>query len=142
MEKNLKTLKKLDWFFIAAGLFELFAVVFISTSFWGMILGLITLIPAYIALNEKNINWNYFVSIWAMIKYNPITLLALVAFIAGDFFRANKKASSGEETMGWDTIVAMAIAVCFFLIMVASFVLGVILLVKTIKHFKLKRIEI
>ena len=141
MEQNLKIIKRLDWFFIGAGIFELFVMVFISHTLWMIIFGLITIIPAYIAINEKNMNWNYFVSIWAMIKYNPIVLFGLVAFFLGDFFRANGAKVSSSHEMGWSTIISMIIILCFFLVMFASLALGILLLVKTIKHKKLMRIE-
>jgi len=142
MEENLKIIKKLDLFFIGAGIFELFVMVFISHSLWLMLFGLITIIPAYIALYEKKMNWNYFVSIWAIVKYNPIIIIASVAFILGDFFRANgDKVSSSHET-SWITIILVIIILCFFLVMVASLAFGIVLLVKTIKHKKLMRIEL
>jgi hypothetical protein len=142
MEQNLKIIKKLDLFFIGAGIFELFVIVFISHSIWMIIFGLITIIPAYIALNEKNMNWNYFVSIWAMVKYNPIILIALVAFILGDFYRVNGNKVSNAHEMSLSTIILMIVILCFFLVMFASLALGIVLLVKTIKHKKLMQIEL
>jgi hypothetical protein len=139
---NIRTLKKLDWYFIIVGLFEIFILVFLTSNFFGMILGLITLIPAYIALTEKNINWNYFVGIWSIVKYNPIILIAMIAFVLGDFYRVNGRKvhneSSTDSFMSWDTILAIAIVVLFLLLVLSSFIIGIILITKTVKHNKLK----
>ena len=138
--KNLRILKRLDWFFIILGLIELFVLVFLTSSFFGMILGLITTIPAYIALTEKNIKWNYFVGIWTMVKYNPIILIAMVAFVLGDFVKTNKSVYVKNST-DWDTVFAIVITICLLLLVLASFILGLILIVNTAKHNRLKKTE-
>jgi len=146
IEKNLRTRKKLDWFFIVMGLIELFLLVLFASSYFGstaslfgVLFGLITIVPAYIALTEKNYNWNYFVSIWTIVKYNPITWIAMVAFIVGDFFRASQSHTHIHRSMGWDTILPIAIAMCFLLLVLASFVFGILLIVNTMKYSKLKK---
>jgi hypothetical protein len=146
IEKNLRARKRLDWFFIVMGLIELFMLVLFTSSYFGLtaslfgvLFGLITIVPAYIALTEKNYNWNYFVSIWTIIKYNPITWIAMVAFILGDFFRASQSSAHVHRAVGWDTLLPIAIAICFLLLVLASFVFGILLIVNTMKYSKLKK---
>ena len=139
--ENLKVLKRIDLFFIIMGMLEIFILVFLKSSIFGMIFGLITLIPAYIALAEKNINWNYFVGIWTVVRYNPITWIAMLAFIAGDLFGTSSKKMHVKSPMNWHSILAISLAICFVLLVFASFVFGVILLVKTAKHNNLKKAE-
>ena len=61
INKNLKTLNRLDNFFIITGLIEVFLLVLITSSIYTMIIGVITIIPAYLALTKKKYKWNYFV---------------------------------------------------------------------------------
>lgn len=145
LANNIKTLKKLDMFFIIVGMIEIFILVFLTSNFFGMILGLTTIIPAYIALTEKNINWNYFVGIWTIVRYNPITWIAMLAFVLGDFFRVDRRRapleSSADGVFNWDTILVISIIIFFLLLVLASFILGIILIVKTVKHNRLKRMN-
>lgn len=146
IERNLQIRKKLDWFFVVMGMIELFILVFftstffgLSASLWGVLFGLITIIPAYIAMAEKNYNWNYFVSIWSIIKYNPITWIAMLAFILGDFFRASQSHSHVNHATGWESIFPIIISFCLLLLVLASFVFGILLFVNTTKYGKLKK---
>ncbi|MCD4704958.1 hypothetical protein K8R66_02675, partial [bacterium] len=58
ISKKLKTLYRLDKFFIITGLMEVFLLVFITTNFYTMIIGVITIVPAYMALTTKKFKWN------------------------------------------------------------------------------------
>ena len=132
INKNLKTLYRLDNFFIIAGMIEVFLLVFITSSIYTMIIGVITIIPAYLALTKKNLKWNYFVGIWALIKFNPITGIPLVAFIIGDLL-----SSSGMGA--FSTIVMIICIFCVVLIAISSLIFGIIILIKTSKHYKLQK---
>ncbi|MDA3891283.1 MAG: hypothetical protein PF517_06410 [Salinivirgaceae bacterium] len=90
-----------------------------------MIVGVITIFTAYIALKENKLKWNYFVGIWALVKYNPIGL-ALISFILSDFIGN----SSGS------IIIAFIIIGLVFIVAISSFVLGIIIIVKTVKYIK------
>jgi len=132
LNKNLKTMRNIDRFFIVLGMLEIFSLVFLTHNFWTSFYGLITLIPAYIALNEKQIKWNYFVGIWAVFRFNPFSGIAMVAFVLGDFFRPG-------PTGAIDTLEPLGILliVLFALLIIAAFVLGIMLLIKTSKCVKL-----
>ena len=123
LNQKLKTLNRLDFFFIIGGLIEVFCFVFVTHNLYIMIVGVITIIPAYIALKESNLKWNYFVGIWALVKYNPIGL-AMISFILGDLIW-NFEGSIIYLTMG-----------LIFIVAISSFVLGIIIIVKTAKYFK------
>ena len=47
---------KINWFFIILGMLEVFILVFLTQNFLSVFYGLITLIPAYIALEENGLN--------------------------------------------------------------------------------------
>jgi hypothetical protein len=138
---NLKTLKRLDWYFIILGMIEIFILVFLTANFLGIIPGLITLVPSYIGMIEKKINWNYFVGIWVIAKYNPLITIAMLAFILGDFFRTYRIMGNPVNLMGWELVIIIAIIFSVLLFLLTSFVLGIILIVKTAKHNKLKKQE-
>ncbi len=132
INKNLKTLYRLDKFFIITGMIEVFLLVFITSSLFTMIIGVITIIPAYLALTNKKFKWNYFVGIWALVKFNPITGIPLVAFIIGDLFD-----SFGLDTLS--TILMITCISCVVIIAISSLIFGIIILVKTSKHYKLQK---
>ena len=132
INKNLKILYRLDKFFIITGMIEVFLLVFITSSIYTMIIGVITIIPAYLALTKKKYKWNYFVGIWALVKFNPITGIPLVAFIIGDLFD-----SFGLDTLS--TILMITCISCVVLIAISSLIFGIIILVKTSKHYKLQK---
>ena len=132
INKNLKTLYRLDMFFIITGMIEVFLLVFITSSIFTMIIGVITIIPAYLALTNKKLKWNYFVGIWALVKFNPITGIPLVAFIIGDLFD-----SFGLDTLS--TILMITCISCVVLIAISSLIFGIIILIKTSKHYKLQK---
>ena len=132
INKNLKTLYRLDKFFIITGMIEVFLLVFITSSIYTMIVGVITIIPAYMALTKKNFKWNYFVGIWALIKFNPITGIPLVAFIIGDLF-----GSFGLDTLS--TVIMITCISCVVSISISSLIFGIIILIKTSKYYKLQK---
>lgn len=123
-QKNSIVINKLCWFFIITGLVEIFLFIFISTNFLAIIPGLITIIPAYMTLNKVTIKRNYFVGIWALIKYNPVSF-ALLAFILGDFY-----GNSYNYNFGFITIIVLSYLVFGGL----SLVFGIMLIIKISKH--------
>ncbi|WP_461629222.1 hypothetical protein [Labilibaculum euxinus] len=112
---------------------EIFLLVFLTHNFLFLLYGLITLVPAYIALNAKHIKWNYFVGIWTLIQFNPLTGLAMIGFILGDFFKP------GADRAGdlFDTILAIVCILIFAAIVISSFILGILIIRKTSKYNKL-----
>ncbi|PKQ67485.1 hypothetical protein BZG01_07020 [Labilibaculum manganireducens] len=132
-EDIVKSLKRINWFFIGLGMLEIFLLVFLTQNFLFMLYGLITLVPAYIALSPKHIKWNYFVGIWTLIQFNPLTGLAMIGFILGDFFKP------GADRAGdlFDTIFAIVCILIFAAIVISSFILGILLISKTSKYNKL-----
>lgn len=131
-ENTLKSLKRINWFFIGLGMLEIFLLVFLTQNFLFLLYGLITLMPAYIALNPKHIKWNYFVGIWTLIQFNPLTGLAMIGFILGDFFKP------GADRAGdlFDTILAIVCILIFAAIVISSFILGILIIRKTSKYNK------
>ena len=123
----MKTLNRLNLFFVISGLVEIFSLVLLTQQFYIMIVGGITAFTAYVALKDHKLKWNYFVGIWALIKYNPFGLV-LIFFLLSGFLR-----DSVGSTM---PIVIISIAVLVLLIAIFSFVLGIILIVKTSKYIK------
>jgi hypothetical protein len=99
--------------------------------------GLASLIPAYIALNEKYLKWNYFVGVWTLIQFNPITGLAMIAFILGDFFKPGADRSGDLP----DTILGIFFIVLFALIVILAFILAIKLISKTSKYRKRIKIQ-
>lgn len=131
-ESNLKVINRLCWFFISAGLIEIFLLIFILHNFFGIIPGLITIFPAYSALNKIDKKMNYFVGIWPLIKYNPITL-SLVSFILTDF-------SGGRYSVNLNLLSIFVML--FFILGVLSIVFGIILIIKIAKHNRIIRLQI
>ena len=123
MKDKERTVNNLTKSFILIGLIEVFLWVFIFSNFLAVLIGVSTVIPAYIAVKEKKYNLNYFVAIWALCKYNPITL-AIIAFILSDI--AMTFSYSG-------LIISVVFAALVFL---SSLIMGIILLIKTIKYKK------
>ncbi|MBN1253332.1 MAG: hypothetical protein JXR51_10375 [Bacteroidales bacterium] len=100
-----------------------------------MILGLLTIIPANIALDEKKFKWNYFVGAWTLIKYNPITILAILGFISGYFSYIIDIVSINTS----DKLIGILFIICFILIAVTAFVLGILIIIKTERQIKLRK---
>lgn len=127
LEKHAKSLHRMNRFFIVAGLLELFLFIFLTNNFITGIVGIITLVPAYIALSQAKFRWNYFTGVWAIVKYNPVTASA-IAFILANFLH-NDTAGSGLN----NSVIIITIVVGIILA-IASLILGVIILVKTGKY--------
>jgi hypothetical protein len=126
-----RTLDKFNAYFMIAGMLEVFLFVLITHQFLLMLIGVITIIPAYLALSKREIKWNYFTGIWAILKYNPIGI-AMVSFIIGDFLGGTSETLFGEILMFSSSII-------LFLVVIGSFVLGIVILVKTESFKKLQR---
>jgi len=122
-DQKLKTLNQLDLFFIIAGLIEVFVFVFLTHHLYAIIVGLITMIPAYIALNKTKLKWNYFVGIWALLKFNPVGL-AMIGFMLSD------------SAMNFGAITMYVVIGVIIIIAISQFVLGIIILSKTAKYIK------
>ncbi|MBI5541500.1 MAG: hypothetical protein HY951_15665 [Bacteroidia bacterium] len=125
-EKNSRTIRKICLFFIMVGLIEIFLFVFLSKNFLSVIPGLITIIPAFFTLNKDLMKRRYFVGIWSLIKYNPVSI-ALVAFVLGDLFGG---------AINYNYSVVLILMIIFFLIGASSIVLGIIIIFKISKHNK------
>ena len=67
--KKLNKIHNIEKFFIMAGLFEIFALIFMLQNLYLMIIGVITITPAYLAFKEGKIKANYFTGAWALLKY-------------------------------------------------------------------------
>ena len=122
-DQKLKTLNRLDLFFILAGLVEVFILTFLTHNVLSIIAGLVTIIPAYLALKQSKLKWNYFVAIWALLKYNPIGL-ALIFFVISDL------------PMNLSDFAFYGVGAGMLIVAISSFVIGIIILVKTSKYFK------
>jgi hypothetical protein len=133
LTQTTKSLKKINRAFIIFGLFEIFAFVYITASFFSIIIGLITIIPAYLAQEQQRFKLNYFVAAWGILKFNPISL-GLFAFLVADFFMLTERTGS---TIDFSIIIILG--VFFLLISLASLVLAIILIIKTIKYYKLQK---
>jgi hypothetical protein len=126
MEKVIKSIKKIDNVFIIIGIVEVFLWVLVSSGFFAALIGILTIYPAYMAQKNQNYKWNYFLGVLSIVKFNPLTL-AILSFLLGDLaYRFN---SAGFYIC---TILSA-------LVFLASLILGIILLVKTAKFYRLKR---
>ncbi len=127
LKNQSKVLHRINIFFIVAGLLELFLFIFLTNNVITGIVGVITLVPAYIAVSRAKYRWNYFTGVWAIVKYNPITASA-IAFILGGMLHR----SDVDNNLN-DSIIIIAIVVSI-LLAVASLILGVIILIKTARY--------
>lgn len=127
IDNNSLVLKKLGKLFLFIGFIEIFLYVFLIGKFLIMIPGLFTVLSASYFLDLKKIKWGYFIGIWALIKYNPF----IVLFLLGDFFRVNQ----GLKFDFYSTSIFMLI----MLIALSSFILGIVIIVKTAKQINLSK---
>ncbi|SRR6056297_1158736 len=126
MEKVIKSIKKIDDVFIIIGIIEVFLWVLVSSSFFAAFIGILTIYPAYMAQKKQNYKWNYFLGILSIVKFNPLTL-AILSFIFSDLaYRFN--------TAGFYICIILS-----SLVFLASLILGIILLVKTARFYRLQR---
>ena len=126
-DQKMKSLKRLDLFFLISGLIEVFSFVFLTHSFYLVIIGGITVYTAYIALSENKWKWNYFIGIWALVKYNPLGL-AMISFMLSDALR--------NSVGGPMPVIIVSLAFLVFILAILSFIIGIILIVKTVRYAK------
>lgn len=122
---KLKSIYQFDLFFLIVGVLEIFLLLFLTHNYITIVLGVITWYGAYKAMKPSLVRWNYFVGIWAILKCNPITI-ALIAFLVSDRINTYQN--------GFTLIIISAIIT--LVIYLASFILGIILLVKTAKYIR------
>ncbi|WP_320054446.1 hypothetical protein [uncultured Acetobacteroides sp.] len=134
-DSNKSSLTKLRWFLIGMGLLEIVTIRCLFSGMIGIAVGLSTLIPAYISLNEKRTSWSYALGIWGIIKYCPLVWLGMVAFILGDMHSAREK---GVEIMNNSLYrITVGYEFLFVLLVAISFAFSIIILSKTSKQVKL-----
>lgn len=132
LEKNLKILSRLTWLCIIIGLIEVFVLIFFSSSIFAIIPGLITIIPAYISLIDEKIKWKYFVGVWALIKYNPISV-ALTSFIIADL--------TNGAFYNKQSLIFFLLGIFMTIIGICSIVIGIFIIILTAKQIKLLKSE-
>lgn len=128
-ERRLKTIVRLDLIFLLIGLAEVFLLVFLTHKLYFMVPGLVTVLAAHRAMKPGKVRWNYFLGIWSMIKYNPVTL-GMVFFLLSDMFSP----FGGYGAVNLSYGVMVFIAVLTLAIFVFSFVAGIVIMVKTSKY--------
>lgn len=128
LSQRFKTLNRIDLFFLIAGLIECFCLAFIGNSKLFIFIGIVTVITAFIPIKEEKLKWNYFVGIWALLKYNPLSFAAIF-FIISDLFAF----SSSSYT------AIMIVSILLIVTGLASLVLGIIVIVKTSRYLQLKQ---
>ena len=133
---NRRKLNKTRWFFIIMGLIEIFVVILITKSIFGLIIGLSTIIPAYLSLNENHIKWNKILGIWGIIKYSPFIWVGLLGFIFGDLHSAKDHGILLKDNLFYSIVVS--IEFLFVLLVITSFIFSIILLRLTAKQARLK----
>ena len=124
---KLQSIYRLDLFFLIVGVLEIFLLLFLTHNYLTIVMGVVTWYSAYKAMKPGLLRWNYFVGIWAIVKCNPITI-ALIAFLVSDRINMYQNGS---------TLIIIS-AIITLVIYLASFILGIILLVKTAKYIKLE----
>ena len=132
LEKNLKILSRLTWLCIIIGLIEVFVLIFFSSSIFAIIPGLITIIPAYISLIDEKIKWKYFVGVWALIKYNPISV-ALTSFIIADL--------TNGAFYNKQSLIFFLLGIFMTIIGICSIVIAIFIIILTAKQIKLLKSE-
>ena len=120
-EKILKSIKRINIVLLILALTEFVIAASFGMPILMLIIDLLFIIP--IILGMKKIKWNYFVSIWTMLKYNPVSGFFLI------FLTLNMVIYElGRSGLFIVFIVGVLI--------ILEFILGIILLVKTTKYFK------
>lgn len=136
-DSNKRNLTKIKWFFIAMGLLEIVTIRCLFSGMIGIAIGLSTIIPAYISLNEKRTRWSYALGIWGIIKYCPFVWLGMIAFILGDMHSAKEKGieivsnSLYKLTVGYEFL--------FVLLTILSFAFSIIILSRASKQVNLSK---
>jgi hypothetical protein len=127
-DKNSRIIRTLCQYFKVVGLVEVFLFVSILNAagvgflviLLGITPGLITVLSADSIFKKNKERRGYFVAIWNMLKYNPISY-SMLLFILGDFLYAG-------NSIAPYAVISMA------LLGIISFVCGIILAVKISKH--------
>ena len=132
-----KNLIKIKWVFMIMGILEIFVITLFSTSIFGLIIGLLTIVPALISLEEKRIKWNYVLGVFGIIKYNPFIWIGLISFIFGDLQAAKEKGTELIQNIGYT--VAVGLEFLFVLLVITLFILSIILLNKTAKQIRINK---
>lgn len=136
-ESTKGNITKIKWFFIAMGLLEIVTIRCLFSGMIGIAIGLSTLIPAYISLDEKRTRWSYALGIWGIIKYCPFVWLGMIGFILGDLHSAKEK---GIEVMSNSLYrVSVGYEFLFVLLTIISFAFSIIILSRTSKQVKLSK---
>ena len=78
------TIRRIDRFFIGAGVGEMVLITFLSQHLAGLIPGLLTVWFAVMALLRPQRGWNYGTALMALLKYNPIVGLPVLFFVLGE----------------------------------------------------------
>lgn len=118
------------------GIIEIFVIIFITKNIFGLIIGLTTIIPAYLSLNENYIRWNNILGIWGIIKYSPFIWVGLLGFIFGDLHAAKDHGILLKDNLFYSIVVS--IEFLFVLLVITSFIFSIILLRLTAKQARLK----
>ena len=123
--KEIKTIHNLGKYFVVVGILEIFIFQLLTYEFdfFLMIIGLITIILAYIALQDDKIKFNYFIGCWSLLKYNPIGISMFIFVLRGSGFKSD---------------LSNIIIISWLLIALSSFVCGIIIIIKTSKYLKNK----
>lgn len=124
--RKFRTLNRIDLFFMIAGLIEIFCLAFLGDNRLLIIIGLITIITAFIPIKEDKLKWNYFVGIWALLKYNPLGIAAIL-FLLSDLMMSFES-----------TTATIVVGIALLITGLCSLVMGIILIVKTSKYLKIK----
>jgi hypothetical protein len=135
----LKDLKKIKWFLIVMGIIELFVIIVLSKSFLGLIIGLSTILPAYIALDENRYKWSYGMGIWGVIKYSPLTWIASTGFIFGDIKAAKEDGVELMHNALFTCVVALEFL--FVLLVILSFIFSIMLIRFTSKQVSMNNLR-
>jgi hypothetical protein len=126
--KSFKSVKRFTLVFVFIGVIEMIGLPILTNNITTIIIGLLTLIPAYLALNEKRVKLNYFVSIWAILRYNPITAGALTFLIID--------ATSGVHLDSSTHFRLNAIIYSYNGLAIPALIFGILLIIKTSKYIK------
>ncbi|MFN8255702.1 MAG: hypothetical protein U0W24_08445 [Bacteroidales bacterium] len=132
LEKNSKEIGKFLLFFIVIGIIEIIVYVFIFTSFFAIIPGLITVVAALNSFNKITQKRKYFIGIWSLIKYNPIGF-ALYGFFLGDLYGTKYNSNS---------VIVTVFFMLYFALGALSDIFGIILIFKIAKQNKLIKFQI
>lgn len=131
--KLTKSIKKLTWLFIFIGLIEIFIFAFITSSYFAILIGLITITTACISLITGKQHWKYIISILGLVKYNPFT------FFYSMFFFSSILRHHFDDNLDSTLLIYL---LGLLLLGICSFISSLLILFKTIKLFKLMKLNL